>query len=401
MKQIPNFSKHQKPNIMKTSIYTILFLAGLVSCRSVEKMVEKGEYDRAFNYSISKLQGEKNKKTAYVKALEKAFFKINSASLREIERLNPSAKPENWSKVMNLYKGMDERQERLEPLLPLVSEDRYRATFDIKNYKEQISNAEENTCLYYYNNANELLARTEKTGDKTYARMAYDDLRKIESYQKNYKDSENLKEKALILGQNRIHVEIFNDLRDFQSSNIEQELRNLPVARLNDIWNEYSVNFEKNKADYVLILELNQIIFTPERERVNTYSESKEILVRKDKVKERRDSIDVWVEKEVYERVKADISEVFREKQSELRGMIKVMDTRTKEYIKTIPVNAFHNFNGYGCRFAGDEKALTDATKKKIDNYLEIFPTDFDMAYDLASVFKNVVMDEARKIKFR
>lgn len=386
---------------MKTLFYTFVIVAGLVSCKSVEKMVEKGEYDRAFNYSISKLQGEKNKKTEYVKALEKVYSKLTSTSLREIERLNASSKPENWSKVLYIYEAMDERQERLEPLMPLVSEDRYRATFEFKNYKEQISNAEENTCLYYYNNANELIARTERTGDKSHARLAYDDLRKIDTYQRNYKDTEKLKDKALQLGLNRIHVEIFNDLRDFQSNNIEQELRNLPVARINDIWNEYSINIDKNKADYVLVIELNQIFFTPERERLNTYSETKEILVRKDKVKERRDSADVWVEKEVYERVRADISEVFREKQSELRGMIKVMDTRTRENIKTIPVNAFHNFTGYGCRFAGDEKALTDATKKKIDNYLEIFPSDFDMAYDLAGVFKNVVMDEARKIKFR
>lgn len=386
---------------MKTLFYTFVIVAGLVSCKSVEKMVEKGEYDRAFNYSISKLQGEKNKKTEYVKALEKVYSKLTSTSLREIERLNASSKPENWSKVLYIYEAMDERQERLEPLMPLVSEDRYRATFEFKNYKEQISNAEENTCLYYYNNANELIARTERTGDKSHARLAYDDLRKIDTYQRNYKDTEKLKDKALQLGLNRIHVEIFNDLRDFQSNNIEQELRNLPVARINDIWNEYSINIDKNKADYVMIIELNQIFFTPERERLNTYSETKEILVRKDKVKERRDSVDVWVEKEVYERVRADISEVFREKQSELRGMIKVMDTRTRENIKTIPVNAFHNFTGYGCRFAGDEKALTDATKKKIDNYLEIFPSDFDMAYDLAGVFKNVVMDEARKIKFR
>ena len=386
---------------MKTLFYTLVIVAGLTSCKSVEKMVEKGEYDRAFNYSISKLQGEKNKKTEYVKALEKAYSKITSSSFREIERLNASSKPENWSKVLYIYKAMDERQERLEPLVPLVSEDRYRATFEFKNYKEQISIAEENTCLYYYNNANELISRTERTGEKSHARLAYDDFQKIDSYQRNYKDTEKLKDKALELGLNRIHVEIFNDLRDFQSNNIEQELRNLPVARINDIWNEYSINIDKNKADYVLIIELNQIFFTPERERLNTYSETKEVLVRKDKVKERRDSVDVWVEKEVYERVRADVSEVFREKQSELRGMIKVMDTKTRENIKTIPVNALHNFNGYGCRFAGDEKALTDATKKKIDNYLEVFPSDFDMAYDLAGVFKNVVMDEARKIKFR
>ena len=129
-------------------------------------------------------------------------------------------------------------------------------------------------------------------------------------------------------------------------------MRNLPVARLNDVWNEYSINFGKNNADYVLVIELNQTFFSPERERVNTYSESKEILVRKDKIKERRDSVDVWVEKEVYERVRADISELFREKQSELRGSIKVLDTRTKEFIKIVPVNAFHNFNGYGCKLS-------------------------------------------------
>ncbi|MFZ1456010.1 MAG: hypothetical protein WAT46_08205 [Saprospiraceae bacterium] len=386
---------------MKTLFYTLVLIAAFSSCRSVEKMVEKGEYERAFNYSISKLQGEKNKKTEYIKALEKAYFKLNSASAREIERLNAPAKPENWSKVLHLYQSMEDRQERLEPLLPLVSEDRYKATFDFKNYKNEISNAEENTCLYYYNNASELMEQTERTGDKVYAREAYDDLRKIDTYNRNYKDTDKLKERALKLGLNRIYVDIFNDLRDFQSNNIEQELRNLPVARLNDVWNEYSINFDKNNADYVLVIELNQTFFSPERERVNTYSESKEILVRKDKIKERRDSVDVWVEKEVYERVRADISELFREKQSELRGRIKVLDTRTKEYIKIVPVNAFHNFNGYGCKYIGDERALTDATRKKIDNFCEIFPSDFDMAYDLAAVFKNVVIDEARKIKLR
>jgi hypothetical protein len=386
---------------MKTLFYTLVLIAAFSSCRSVEKMVEKGEYERAFNYSISKLQGEKNKKTEYIKALEKAYFKLNSASAREIERLNAPAKPENWSKVLHLYHSMEDRQERLEPLLPLVSEDRYKATFDFKNYKNEISNAEENTCLYYYNNASELMEQTERTGDKVYAREAYDDLRKIDTYNRNYKDTDKLKERALKLGLNRIYVDIFNDLRDFQSNNIEQELRNLPVARLNDVWNEYSINFDKNNADYVLVIELNQTFFSPERERVNTYSESKEILVRKDKIKERRDSVDVWVEKEVYERVRADISELFREKQSELRGSIKVLDTRTKEFIKIVPVNAFHNFNGYGCKYIGDERALTDATRKKIDNFCEIFPSDFDMAYDLAAVFKNVVIDEARKIKLR
>ncbi len=386
---------------MKTIIYTSIFIVGLISCKSVEKMVEKGEYDRAFNYSISKLQGEKNKKTEYVKALEKAYFKLNGTALREIEKLNPESKPENWSRVLNIYQSMDKRQEILEPLLPLVSEDRYKATFDIKNYSELIRNAEDNACLYYYNNAYALIARTERTGEKEYARDAYDEIKKIEIYRSNYKDTEKLKEKALKLGLITINFEILNDLRDFHSNTIERELFTLPISRLDDIWHEFRMgNDDKMRSDYTILIELNNISFSPEREKLNNYTESKEILLRKDKVREKRDTAEVWVEKEVWEKVKADISEIFREKKSELHGRIIVIDSRTKENIKTIPVNVFHDFTGYGCKFIGDERALTDASRKKLDPYCELFPSDYAMADDLATAFKNVIFDEAKKLRF-
>ncbi len=386
---------------MKILFYTIIFISGLVSCKSVEKMVEKGEYERAFNYSISKLQGEKNKKTEYIKALEKVYLKLHGVSVREIEKLNTETKPENWSRVLDIYKSMDHRQEILEPLLPLISEDRYKATFDIKNYTDLMRSAEDNTCLYHYNNANGLIGRTERTGEKEFARDAYDEIKKIDALKRNYKDTERLKEKALALGLININFEIFNDLRDFHSNTIERELLNLPVSKLNDIWHEYNFESkEKRNADYIITVELNSIFFSPERERLNNYTESKEILIKKDKVKEKRDTAEVWVEKEVWEKVRVDVSEVFREKKSELHGRIMVMDTRTKENIKTVPINVFHDFTGYGCRFNGDERALTDNSRKKMDSYCELFPPDFALAEDLAIAFKNVIFEEAKRIRF-
>ena len=110
--------------------------------------------------------------------------------------------------------------------------------------------------------------------------------------------------------------------------------------------------------------------------------------------------MDVWVEKEVYERVRVDITEIFREKKSELHGNLRVMDTRTKESIKTVPINVFFDFAGYGCKFIGDERALTPESDRKMDGYLEFFPSDFDMADDLAVAFKNTVMNEIKKVKF-
>jgi hypothetical protein len=364
-------------------------------------MVEKGEYDRAFSYAISKLQGEKNKKTEYVKALEKVYAKLNSASLKEISRLNPESKPENWSLVLNHYLSIENRQERLDPLLPLVSEDRYVASFDMKNYREEIRNAEDNTCLYYYNNATRLITRSEQTKDKLFARDAYDELKKIERYKNNYKDSEKLKEKALSLGLTRIYFDVQNDLRDFYGNNIERELWSLPVSKLDNLWYDYSIGEDvRSIADFIIVLDLTNINFSPERERVNTYSESKEILVRKEKVKEKRDSIDVVVEKEIYEKVRVEISEVFREKKSELHGGLRVLNNRTRETIKVVPINVYFDFAGYGCKFVGDERALTAESKKKLDPYLEPFIPDSNMALELSTAFKNAVMNEAVKLNF-
>ena len=395
------YFKTSKTKVMKTLFYTFIVLAGLSSCKSVEKMVEKGEYDKAFNYAISKLEGEKNKKTEYVKALEKAFSKLNSASLREIEKLNPAVKPENWNRVLSLYTTMENRQEKLDPLLPLESEDGYVASFDIKNYRNEILNAEDNTCLYYYNNANNLISKAEKSGQKLYARDAYDELKKIERYKISYRDSERLKEKALELGLTRIYIDIFNDLRDFHSNSIERELLSLNISKLDNLWNEFSIGPEGEKnPDFVVVVELNDIDFSPERERANSYTEFREILVKKEKVKEKRDSVDVWVEKEVYEKVRADITEIFREKKSELHGNLRVVNTFSKETINNIPINVYFDFSGYGCKFVGDERALTDESRKKMDAYIEFFPSDFDMADDLASAFKNTVLNEIKKVRF-
>lgn len=393
--------KTSKTKVMKAFFYTLMLLVGIASCRSVEKMVERGEYDRAFNYAISKLQGEKNKKTEHVKGLEKAYAKLSSTSLREIEKLNANAKPENWSRVLTIYKAMENRQERLDPLLPLVSENGYVASFDLKSLREEIAIAEDNTCLYYYNNAKDLLDRSEKTKDKIYARNAYEELKKIDTYRARYRDIDALKTRALNLGLTTIYFEVYNDLRDFHGHSIERDILNLPVSTLDNLWYDFSIG-EKNglNPDFVVLVELLNINFSPERERVNTYSESKEILVSKAEGKEKRDTLDVIVKKEVYEKVRADIIEVFREKKSELNGRVRILDTRTNEYLKTIPINIFHDFNGYGCRYTGDERALTPESKKRMDNYLEFFPSDLAMTEDLSSAFKNAVMVEVRKVRF-
>ncbi len=383
---------------MRRLIYILVVLTSVWACKSVSKMVEKGEYDKAFNYSVKKLTGEKNKKTEYVKALEKTYVKLNSATLKEIERLNASSKPENWSKVLQLYNSIEQRQDKLEPLLPLASEDGYVASFDMLSFRNEIQHAEDKTCEYYYNNAVSLLNRSEKIGDKTAAKNALTELQKIDQIKRNYRDTERLKDLALTLGVTRISIQVYNGLRDFHSDNIERSLNDMSLAQLDKTWLDFDYYVRGNQTDYIVEIELNDIFFTPERERLHTYSESKEILVSKENVRSDKDS--TLVEKQIYEKVKADISELFREKQSELHGNIRIVNARTNKILKNTPVNVYHDFKGYSCQYIGDKRALTDDTNKKLDNFLEPFPSDFLMADNLAAAFKDVVAKELRNFKF-
>jgi hypothetical protein len=384
--------------VMRRFFYIFVMMVGLTACSSVSKMIEKGEYDRAFNYSIRKLAGEKKKKTEYVKALEKAYAKLNVASLNEIARLNTSGRPENWAKVMDIYTAMDRRQSQLDPLLPLVSSDGYVASFDIKSYRNEIFEAEDKTCEYYYNNALTLLERSEKTGDKSAAKQALTELQKIDRIRKNYRDSQRLKDKAYALGITRVGIQIYNGLRDFHSDNIERSLNDMSLAALDKTWIDFRYDTRGNQVDYIIEVELSSIFFTPERERLHTYSESKEVLVSKSTTKSAKDS--TTIEKQVYEKVKADIAEIFREKQSELHGSIRIVNARTNKVLKTTPVNVLHDFKGYSCTYLGDKRALTDETTKKIDNVLEPFPTDFLMADNLAAAFKDAVIRELKQFQF-
>lgn len=385
---------------MRRFVYIFVILTSMLACKSVSKMVEKGEYDKAFNYAIKKLTGEKNKKTEYVKALEKTYVKLNTATIKEIDRLNAPAKPENWPTVLKLYSSIEKRQNQLDPLLPLVSQDGYVASFEMLSFRNQIKDAEDKACDFYYNNAKTLIERSEKTGDKIAARNALDELKKIDSYKLNYLDSQRLKDKAYSLGITRISIDIYNNLRDFHSDNIERSLIDMPLAKLDQVWKDYMINMQGNKVDFIVELELKDIFFTPERERIHTYSETKEVLVSKEKVKEGKDSSTVVVEKQVFEKIKADITEIFREKQSELHGNIRIVNARNNKILKTVPVNVFFEFKGYSCNYNGNKKALTDETSKKLDSKLEAFPPDIVMADNLAEAFKSAVMSELKNFKF-
>jgi hypothetical protein len=386
---------------MKTLIFTLVLSISTLSCISVEKMIQRGEYDRAFSYALKKIGRSNSIKSEYIIALEKSYRKLNDLNHYEIDRLNAENRPENLARTISNYEELDRRNRLVKEMSPITSIDGYTGSFEFNDYRSYINNTIDSYCAYIYNGVEKSLAKADKNKDKQLAKEAYHEIDKIEKYNTHYRDIDVLKERALALGLTRVMVDIDNNLYGSVARDIEHKISNLPVSKLDNIWYDYSLGgFEDGRnADLIMVVKLENIDFGRESERINNYTEDITICVRKETIKEKRDTSYVYVEKEVFEKFNAHISELWREKKSQFNGSVKVFDNRDKSYTKNVPITVYHDFQGYACRYVGDERALTSATKCKLDNVAENFPSEYDLVDALTKSFGDVVINEGRKIR--
>jgi hypothetical protein len=376
------------------------------SCTSAEKMISRGNYEGALDYAISKLRNKKHLTTENIKALERAYVVLQDRALTQIERNNAGSIASHIENTINLYERMHDRSKAISELMPLVSHDGYVAVFDLKDYRAEVTASIQKYCTYHYDEAKRYLALSDKYKNKEHAKTAYKHLDKIEKYHRNYKNIQELREEALDLGTTYIAIVFNNEINGYYGRDIADEIDEISISRLDRMWYKYYIDRDRkaNKADLVAEINIEDLNLGRESESLRSYEESKDILIR---IEHNQTKIDTsrknnnnvsHITKEVYEKVRARIDEVNREKISSLHGEIRIYDNAEGKYVRNIPINVFHNFKGYAFRIVGDERALTDNSRCKVDNYLEDFPSDFWVVDHLADSFKDVVVNETKKI---
>jgi hypothetical protein len=386
---------------MRTFIYTLIAVMALSSCKSVDKLVKKGKYEEAFHYSLSFFKTSKKRKTEDVKALEWAYNALLEKDLSEIERLSLTFKPGNHGRIVKHYENISNRQSSLRFLLPLISEDGYEAKFVFDDYTELIREALNNAASFHYNEGINLISLAKTRKDKNLAKSAFREFEKAETYVYNFKSVDSLKNIALDLGHNFIVVEINNNLNGVSGRETENLLYNLALHSHNNEWYTFEFADEKNigNADVIVELVLDDLIISPEKEDNHYFTEQKEILVKTDRWKEIKDSIEIEVIKEYHEMVKANIIETFREKNARLKAVIIITNNHNNVNIAEKPVHVDFNFSDRGMKFIGDERALMTETKNKMDARLDNFPMDSEIVQYLVSEFKYVTKSEINKLK--
>lgn len=386
-------------------IFVFFLLMTSMGCTSIVKLVDSGQYDKAIYFATNKLSGAKIKKVEFVKGLESAFKKVTDRDMAFVEKLKNEGNPESWETILSVYASMSDRQESIRPLLPLTDENGKKANFLFVNTNDLEKEAKEQTINFLYSSAKDFLKETRSTKDRIPARKAYDALLRLKNYSARFMDVPQLEREARELGTTKILINVLNYSQTVFPVGLEDEILRLGFRDLDREWQKFDAYPEKNRAyDLGITLILSNVLISPGAVSEKSFSEKKEIpdgfkyaLDEKGNVSKDTAGNDIKLPKNKV--IEAQIVEVFQSKTAGLSGRLEVVDLYTKGVRESRDINTVAIFENRAASFKGDERALTEDTKKRLGNRPSVFPTDAILLLEAARKLRPLVISELRKIR--
>ena len=393
---------------MKKTTLIIAFFTLITSCgvKQTQNNLASGNYDAAIDIAISNLRSNKDKKGKqdYVYLLEEAFAKAKERDLNSISFLNKENNPSNSEKIYNTYLALNDRQEKIKPLLPLklINEGR-NALFQFDNYTDQIISSKNALSNYLYTNAKALMI----TKDKMNYRRVYDDLAYLDKINPNYKDVTKIMNEAQLKGTDYVMVYTQNETNLIIPVQLQNDLLDFKSYKLNDKWTVYhSVKQKDINYDYGMLINFRSILISPEqikekefiKERQVVDGQKKQIDANGNVVLDRQGKA-VMVDNLINATVK--IYEVRQFKSCQITAKVDYVDNKTKQSIESFPITSEFVFENIYSSYKGDRRAADDNYNAYFDKKVVPFPTSEQMVYDTGEDLKNKINSVITKNQFR
>ena len=389
-------------NNLKSVVLGMLVVLLASACSNPEKLIEKGNFDQAIRLSAKKLSGKKKKKEKFVKATEEAFRRATNLDMRRAKSLEQEGRAENWVEINRIYKKIEKRQALIEPMLPLISKEGYKADFRFVKVAGLLLESKEKAAHFYYVEGNRLLRQAE-LGDKVAARDAYGQFERIGQYFNRYKDEGELMRKAHDLGIIYVLFSMENNSHSILPRDFEREIKRISLSDMESKWRRVHLKPERfKKYDYKVVMNLHRIDVSPEQFREREYFDKKFIedgwrYVLDENGNVLKDSLGNDVKEPNEVEIAARVFETLQTKSALVSGTLEFYDNRTNRRFHEEPITAEAIFENYAARFDGDRRALSKESKRKIGNSPIPFPTDEALVLQAADRLKPVIKKKIRR----
>lgn len=385
-----------------------LLLAFVCSCgvKQTQSMLSEGDYDGAINRALEGLRSNKNAKGKqdYVYLLEEAFAKAKERDIRTIELLVKDANPSKLEKVYNTYLQLNNRQERIRPLLPLrlIKENR-NAIFPFDDYSDQIVSSKNALAKFLYDNSKALMT----TNNKLNFRRAFDDFAYLQTLSPNFKDVSKLMDEAQFKGTDFVNVYTKNETNMVIPVRLQTDLLDFSTLGLDDKWTVYHSNRQKGVTyDYGLIVNFRDIKISPEQIKERQFIKEKQI---KDGVKNLvdangrvvRDSLGKPIKVDNFRTIKINIYEFTQFKACQVAAKVDYIDFKTNQLMDSFPISSEFVFQNIYANYNGDRRACDENYFQYFDRKAVPFPSNEQMVYDTGEDLKAKLKNIITRNKFR
>jgi hypothetical protein len=393
---------------MMKKYYFIFALLILTSCgvKQTQNLLSSGNYDEAINNSISSLRSNKEKKgnQDYVYLLEEAFAKAKERDLNSINFLEKENNPANYEKIYNTYIALNQRQEKIKPLLPLkLLKEGRNAIFPFENYNEPIVESKNNLSVYLYTNAKSLLS----TADKLNFRKAFDDLTYLNKINPNYKNVLDLLNEAQYKGTDFVSVYTKNETNMIIPVRLQNDLLDFNTYGLNSKWTEFHGSKQKGiNYDYEMLISFKEIRISPEQIKEKEFIKEKQIIDGQKKLldvngKEVLDNTGKVVMVDNLRNVTVRIFESRQLKSCQIQAKVDYIDLKNNQSIQSFPLASDFVFENVYATYKGDRRASDTNYYSYFDKRSIPFPTNEQMVYDTGEDLKNKLKDIILRNSFR
>ncbi len=385
-------------NIARAKIVTTILLGFLLSsCSSIRETqieVDSGNYDYAINRALEGLKRNRsNKKTdEYAWILEEAFAKAVDRDLRAIERWQLENHGKAIEEIFFLYEGLQQRQERIRPILPVYikRENRY-VELPFRNYNLEIVEAKERFSIHLYDQARERLALPSKAD----ARIAYENLEYLLQLNPGYRDAGALVREAHMKGKDFVLVSLYNESEIALPAKLEEDLLSFESNQFDTLWTSHHREPSNDILyDYEMRISIRGISISPERIREKEVIREKRIkdgyhyeLDENGNVLKDENGNDIRSDR--YITVRSRVLEFNQIKSVRLDAKVDYLPFQRNELLNSYPLTSEFVFSHSYCTHSGDSRALDDHYRRLVGLTYAPFPSNEQMIYDAGVDLKN------------
>lgn len=390
-----------------TPVFILMFvIAACSGVKQAQSELSTGNYDETVAIATDKLRNNKDakRKQEHIYLLEEAFAKAKQRDLANIDLWAKEGNPQHYEKIYETYLQLNNRQEKIRPLLPLKLIDENRnAIFSFDDYSDQIVSSKNALSKYLYDNTKTLL----KNPDKVIIRRAYDDLVYLNSINPGYKDVNNLIQEAIFKGTDYVYVYLKNESNVMIPFRLEEDLLNFSTYGLNDKWTAYHSAKQKNvNYDYAMVVAFRQINISPEQIKEKEFTREKDVVVGKKKQLDRhgnvvRDSLGNAIMIDDVRHVTARVFEFRQFKAAQVMAKVDYVDLKANQLIQSFPLTSEFVFENIYAKIRGDKRAVESEYHQYFNNRAVPFPSSEQMVYDTGEDLKAKLKDIIVRNRFR